>query len=321
MPGVDVLADLIEASWTPEGGSRISFPTTDFGSSFDHDIARHKYWRVNGASLEHTGRNPIRHPLTIPFRVGIVKGRSETWTALYPQTFDLFFAAASGGKRGFLSHPHFGLRRGFLTNLDAKWVGARRDGVDVTVMFEEDEDYVLEQSQADPSTALYRATLTLDTSAADLADLAPQLPKVDASLVDAANTIISAPRTAQLRAAGKASAVKGFARRMSNAVDSVAKTVDEAGDPDTRGPAIRSLLWPVVGSTTAIESAVTDVADVAKEVASRRRVATFVTRVRQTLAQIASDLGAPVQDVMSLNPRLLNRPVVPAGTSVRYYAT
>lgn len=323
MPGTEAFKKLLEASWESDGGyGRVSFPLTDFSTEFEQDVAEHKYFQVDGASLEPTGRGPLRHSLSIPFRAGLFRAKTESWSALYPEAFDAFFRATSDRRKGYLTHPHFGIRRCQVKTISVKWLADRRDGCDVTAAFVEHEDDLLDPLESDPATKLYEASLNLEASKADLRELAPKAPEVPPDMLASAQRALSARdrlKVAQLRGQGLGARLRGVGDGLTKGVADVRNTVDAIGNPDDRAAAKRSVLWPVAQYGYALQDAANAVDDAATALA--RSVRVFRNPRRQTLGQIAATIPAPLGDLMSLNPKLLSAALVPEGAEVRHYET
>ena len=83
----------------------IPFPISSMKVTVSQDLVQHKYWGVDGASVEATGRAPLEIEAVIPFVNGIVPGKGEKWGVLYPTQFRSFLKAFVDKKTGTLVHP------------------------------------------------------------------------------------------------------------------------------------------------------------------------------------------------------------------------
>lgn len=65
----------------------IPFPTEHVRMNFSQQISEHKYPNVSGANVESLGRNSITFEVRAIFLTGTFRSPTETWSNLFPQTF------------------------------------------------------------------------------------------------------------------------------------------------------------------------------------------------------------------------------------------
>ena len=314
---------LIEFKW-----KAIGVPTSKFALRLRHDLAQHKYPGKDGANVEETGRAPYQITATIPFLNGIVPGKGETWGVLYPTTYRTFMTAAAKGTTGVLQHPEFGEISCKLESCETVWSADRRDGVIVectwieTIDADVEADFV--NSRPSPVASVLLGALDLD---AQLGTVTPPFPtqpvyKPDfAALMRSITAVTDQVTLASQRGLGQFNAVayrlNTLQASITNAQAAVATTVKASIAPDTTGAAKRALLWPMINTIEQLRSASVDIKKTLGT--NGRHIKTYVTPVPMTLAAVAQSVGAPVSDVIALNPTACGAPTVEARTSIRYY--
>lgn len=287
-----------------------SFPFTKMRISIAHDLAEHKYWGVDGARVEATGLAPIRFMFSIPMIQGIVPGKTEGWRAgsLYPTAYRLLLVDFAKKTTGVLVHPEFGEIFCKAEKLDIEYSGDRRGGVEIEASWVEtipDDSTRLNPSPL-PQNEMSAAAQDIDASNADLSRFVPKLPEFPTTFEDLMASITSVFDQASMlsmRAGGQIDNVMYRLDRLSDAVD-------KAGDPRT------------IAATQSIErmrAAAVDLRE--KLLQANRDIILYGVPRDSTLSEIVNSLpGVEVGDLVSLNPTIVSKPIVPRYTVVRYYA-
>jgi prophage DNA circulation protein len=306
----DMFEQLLAAQWAGPGFSAIQFPVTKFKTSLAHDLVQHKYWKRNGARIEDTGVAPIRHTFSLPMLNTLARGKAEKWPdPLYPNHWRILYQQAQRQATGVLTHPELGELPCKLETLDTEWDAQRRAGVEVEISFIETlQDFDSPNPVGlSPIQKMTNAGANLDSSYDDLGLLAPTLPVFRESFADFARKLQSIGDT-QFAAAYR---VKGFADGMIYRANAVIESLDRAADATT---------WPARDAAERIKDA-GHAAQRASEIAFTRTTFFYTTLADITLAELSQTLkGAPVDEMMRLNPRIAAAPVVKKGTVVRYTA-
>lgn len=312
----DLLFDqLLEASWRD-----VPFPVTKMKVSLAHDLVEHKYWGVDGASVENTGAAPWRYSFSAPFINGLSNSGAETWDhRLYPDHLRKFLEAFQDKSVGQLQHPEFGLIFAKAERLDIDWDGGRRGGVEVEMSFvETNVEGQTAHLDASPIDKIDAAAGELNSiiNKADFAALLkkqgleppPYLSDPTFSFEEAMNKIKAVtdyPTLLSMRAGGRIDAVIFQAER-------VAKSAEAARSAVT---------WPITQNVERVKAAAYNLRESLLATRSRR-IAFFTVPADTTIAGVARQLpsGAKMGDVIKLNPGLMLNPEVSRGTVVRYYA-
>lgn len=304
----DLFEQLLAAKWRD-----VEFPVTRMRMSLAHDLVEHKYWGVDGARVEATGLAPIRFSFSAPLTNGIVPGKGERWSVLYPNQFRALVAAFQQKTVGVLQHPEFGEIACKAERLDIDWDAGKRGGVDAELSFVEtklpgDANFLEFPS---PVQEIELAALNLDASEtkADLkkllADKGIELPEFKEDLFDLARKIqavIDAPTLLQNRLAGR---INSIVYRYNKIAEAAARARDAA-------------TWPVARDNEKVKGAAHNLRDKLLEL--DKAVGFFRVPADTTLAGVARQIpGSSIDDLVRLNPALLSKPVVTEGTTVRHY--
>jgi prophage DNA circulation protein len=297
-------AQLLPCSWRD-----IQFPIASMSVSFAQDLVEHKYWGVDGASVEATGRGAMMISATIPFVNGIVPGNGEKWGILYPTTFREFVKAFGSRATGTLKHPEFGDIFCKPHTLEFSHDAQRRDGVEVRAQWVEThldgDDSTLTDGNS-PVTEAELAALDLDASKEDLKKLVPKAPEFEESFASMMNKITGVVD----RVTVSASLATGRIGAVVYRIHQLEESVDRART---------ALTWPITDALERMKSSSHDVA--AKLAAAERTILRYTVPAKTTLAGLQAALpSATIADLMRLNPILMARPDVPAGAVVKYYA-
>jgi len=303
-----LFASLLEFRWRD-----VSFPTAGFHTRLRQDLAIHKFADRDGAHIESTGRAPLEIRARIPFINGLLAGANETWQRpLYPFTWRKFFAACADKTSGTLQHPELGPITCKVETCDVDWNAAVRGGVwvDATWIETDDTGLDLENDLAAPSPAAQVAAAAgdLDRAIANASPIVtPTLPKEQFSFSDLAFAIrgvIDVPTMV----------TKDIGGRIDNLLYE-SNTILQA----LQGADSNALNWPMYDAVIKLQSAGRDLKQL--QLNKGRAVALYTTTVDQPLWLVAQNIPAPLDDVMTLNPRLISFSVVPRDTVVRYYKT
>lgn len=302
----------------------INFPISSMKVTLSQDLVEHKYWGIDAASVEATGRAPMQIEAEIPFVNGIVPGKGETWGVLYPTTFRQFLTAFADRSSGVLNHPELS---GILckpVSLDFSHDAQVRDGVKVTARWVEtvdpDQDVKDPLTNDSPIQAANLAALDLDASKDDLLALVPEGAFPEESFESLMNKVTGFVDSLTLTAMLLANKPGQILYRVHALQDSLAR-------------AANVLSWPVNEACEATKAAVhniTDAFSTSHEVIGTgpqtvtgvtRKIARFVTPARMSAAGILAALPAPntIDDLLALNPVLVQLSEVGAGTLIRFY--
>jgi hypothetical protein len=305
---VDVLEQLLELKWRD-----VSTPSYDFDLDLEQDHVDHKWPDHDGAHVEATGRAPLIFSATIPFLNSVQPGLSETWNtgnqALYPTVFRAFFVAMATRSSGILQHPEFGDIQCKPRSAKCKWAAQRRDGCIVTATWKESLDDTVRQFQdvlarKSPVPEAQVAAQDLDEQIADYGNPLVTFDGDTTSYIDDISTITSAfdaVTLAQYQAGG-------YVDHVLYRVQALEDRVSAANDVTA---------WPLVTSCERMKSSLYDMKLLL--LTSDRDVLNLTTEQDLTLGMLAVITGASITDLLDLNPRLAAKPVVSAGTKVRYY--
>lgn len=302
---IDVLAQLSPPSWRG-----IPFPLVRLRNSGGHDHAHHKFCDKDGFHVEATGRNNLTFSATIPFRNGVIAAPQELWNGrtLYPDVFRAFLAACADRTSDDLIHPELGRITAKVVSFDWDYVAERRDGVDFDVTWIEtlddgDELNGIIAQQSPVATAVTVAS-KLDDLVTTLTPPPPELANDTASFSDMMRSIQAIPDTAALlsRQAG------GLLHRVASKVDRLIAALDRLDD-------VR--LWPVRDGAEHMRATVVDMN--AKLGVDNKVILEALVPTPTNLSSLARRLNNKIDDIIRLNPTLVDEPVVRSPTRVRYY--
>jgi len=88
----------------------IPFPVEHVRMNFSQDIVQHKYPNVPGADVESMSRNPVTFSVRAIFLTGLKRAPTETWSDLFPKTFQAVMRTLNDGlnERIKFQHPTLG---------------------------------------------------------------------------------------------------------------------------------------------------------------------------------------------------------------------
>jgi hypothetical protein len=307
-PDSDALFNALpELSWRA-----ISFPYEDLETEVRQDLVIHKFADRNGAHIEGTGRHPIQVIARIPFLNGLAAGPNEHWQRpLYPFTRDNLLRAVLQPGSGPLQHPELGTLTCKCEVMRWRLAAGVRSGVwcDVTWLESDDTADELNQNLAAPSplAGMQAAASDLDLNLPSLDPrLVPQLPTFPMSFEDyvfAARGAIDQFTIMQ----------KQYAGQIDNAIyqaNALEFSLNSAGNDN-------AMNWPMIAACERLKASCYD--QKATQLQQARPLGFSTLGKDSTLAQVAAGLGAPIGDIILLNPALLYHPIVPRETVVRYY--
>ena len=306
------MADLFE-QFLPAKWRDVEFPVTKMRMSLAHDLVEHKTWGKDGARVEATGRAPYRFSFSAPLTNGIVPGKGERWSILYPNQFRSLFSAFQKKETGVLQHPEFGEIACKAERLEIDWEAGKRGGVDAELSFVEtilanDADITEFPS---PVQEIELAALNLDSSDVkiDLKKLLaakgiilPEFKNDCMDLVRKIQTVVDTPTL--------------LANRIGGRIDSIVYRFNKIAEAAERSR--DAYTWPIAEDNEKVKSAANELRE--DMLKADRPVAFYRVPSETTIAGVAMQIqGATVGDIMRLNPKLMASPVVPGGTRVRHY--
>lgn len=298
----ELFEQLLEAKFRDVG-----FPVTKFRTDIAHDLVEHKYWGTDGARVEATGLAPTRHSFTAPLTNGIVPGKNETWSILYPYGMRKLAQAFAKKATGALQHPEFGEIAVKAEKMTLSWDASARGGCECEMSFIEtliDGDTTFLDFPS-PVQEVQLAALDLDASQTDLLALIPEFPQYEQSFTDFARAI-----------QGIGDQVSILSYRTAGKINAMVYRMNQVGDSLDR--AKNALTWPAKQNVQRMKSACRDLRQ--KLLEADREVRIHRVKGDTTLAAAASLFpDNTLGDIIRLNPSLMGRPVLPAGTQLRYY--
>lgn len=309
----DLFAQLKEFQWRGVG-----FPSIEDDLEIRQDLVIHRFADRNGAYVEGTGRHPVQVTSRIPFLNHIFASPNETWPqgALYPYQWRLFLQACLEGTSGTLQHPELGPLNCKIDLAKTTWNAKVRGGVWVHAVWVESDDTQADQLGQDLSNASPIAALT-----ANAVDLDANIATLDAALTAQQNPLPPLDFTFDTLASAVVGVIDSTTIVEKEAQGRIANIVYQADRVQTsiRMSPIGPLLWPIYQASSRLKDAAYNTA-LTPPVAGAGPVATKQVAKDCTLAQAALFVGANITDFILLNYGLVGTPVIPAGTTVSYYA-
>lgn len=333
----DVLEQLSAYSWSV-GGVTTQFPVNHMEMSFGQDQAQHKFWGVDGAIVERTGRTPFVFNAKIPFTNHLTPGKNEDFSTLYPFAFRQFVLTAADGTTGVMNHPEFGpVKAKIHGDIKITWDPLiARDGAIVEVSWIETLD------EADMASALINVSpvQATQTFAENLdSQLASKVVRAAKDGTQVPTTLNQTPdfATTMRQIAGIADQISiqemrtvGKIDQIGYRIDAIENSVMRAATPPRTSvanivnPAAQrtaiantTLFWPIRQSINGMRIGLQDLKKTLLE--TGRSIVFYRVQTRSTLAMVTIATQAPIIDVMSLNPDLCRKPFIDVGTMVRYY--
>lgn len=140
----------------------IEFPVVEAHDENSHAYAEHKAWRVDGADVQHTGREPLR----ITLKIALLNSFSGWPRNLFPDVHDQLEDKFRTSPQGTLTHPYYGQ----VIVQVVKWSRSYDPQIQQGVMI--DAEFLERNASAyrsfanfepEPSDALTQAATTADT--------------------------------------------------------------------------------------------------------------------------------------------------------------
>lgn len=331
----ELFDNLLPASWTPssDGAATVYFPVLSIHVSIQHDVVQHKYWGVDGARVESTGRGPMEIEAVIPFFNGIFPSKVEVWEAgtLYPDAYLAFLRSFANQYSGNLVHPELGEIFCRCVSIEFTHEATSRDGVQVTAKWiesrEDLDDTGLIAENASPINAAQVASSDLDASTTDLLALIPAADLPDETFTSLVNKVIGFvdSGTAQVNA------LLATPAQIAYTVKRLQASLDRAKDANS------ALAWKIREAAIKLEVAARQLAKtqtktnlasgtkVVQVVTPGKTIAIYRNRVPNiAFASLYGTLASrgsktTMTELLQLNPNLAARVTVGADELVRHY--
>lgn len=286
----DVFVNLDEPIWRG-----FSFPITERSVSFVQGTAKHRIQYRDGQPLESIGTENRIWRYSIPMREAV---RENLFAVTGP-----FMDACRDRSDGTLIDPVHGFVNAKCINYEEMLTAARRDGVDVTVQFEEsplpDEREETDRTETAQDVRTGASALDGEVELIDFEQY--ETPEPTVNPLDAISGV-----GAQINRQGNraAAALEDTAFRLKKVEDQL----DLLRDPNNE---------PVRRSARKLRIQSTDLAKKASDV--RGTVENITTKSERSIFALAKELKITVNEFRQLNPLLAGEPRVPAGSKVNYY--
>lgn len=270
------------------------FPCLEFQDTNAHSFVEHKAWRVDGADIQSTGREPLKISCKIALLTSISGWPDDLFPRLHDELDDLFRSTP----QGMLTHPYYGETRVQVASWKRSFDPAMQQGVVLDVEFVETNASAYRSFanfDPEPGTALSDAATAADDA---IAAYDPNTG-ID-SLAD-----VTATQLAYLeeedRSADEAYAALGVIQRAAQtALDSAALAAIEAHDA-------RAALREVLARSWSYAS---------KYLTPRATPRIYVVPVTMSLQRIAATVYGSASRTVELRKanRVPDELFVPAGT-------
>jgi len=311
MPSTDALKKLGPLSWRG-----IQVPIVSRKVDFSQSVARQKFSYRDNSFIESLGAENFSFGYTIPFREDITRGPYDA--NLFSVTLPAFIAACRDSSAGELHDPVLGNFRckcvSFSSSLDTN----KRDGVDVEVGFvyaPRINEVEKLPSQVASTSAIFAQVTDLDGNI-DKGDWEQE--SVESLTGELVRTGVFEPPEPFADLFGQ---IDGFGRqieRFGNKIDAklnnvlfklekMEETISVLEDPTN---------WPILKSSRRIRA---NIESTKERIANPgKAVFRMLTKTYQSVGNLASALGMPVDQLLRLNPALSKNPLVPPETTVNY---
>lgn len=338
-PDAELFEQLLPFSWRG-----ICVPVESLKMSLEQGLVQHKFWGVDAARVEATGREPLTLEATIPFVNGIAAGKGETWGSastagtgtgnsngtLYPFVFRDFIEAMRDSSTGVLQHPEYGGITCKPVSAEIVHDAETRDGVIVVAKWVEtvDADLAVDDpfKSSSPITDGLLAAIDLDSSKTNLLALLPPGASQEETFDSLINKVIGTVDTVT----SDINTLKAIPNQILNRVDLLVQSLQRAKNVFT---------WPAIDAADRLRDSVQRlstpdntrtvfVSGQAKQVpvhAPGRTVGRYVvTGSPLSLSQVQSALACQghknsIDALIELNPGFIANPEVAQGFVVRYY--
>lgn len=297
---VDVLSQLQELSWRD-----ISVPSVLVNTKCSHSVVAHKRMDRDGALLENTGRDPLFVTVRIPFINTFDQGQNETWDGpLFPDVYEKFVEALKDRSPGDFQHPTYGRFRALVMDWSETLDPDFRGGPTIEVSFQETVDDTEQTGESGESSFSIAQGAAVELDGAIIEIPPEEQPNLSLdgfdSFVDFVRSVIRVGNQADLmrsQAVAKIDRMIGIVDDLQDAGEQV-----DAGFRDTAGRFISAM--HTLKKTLASKAADKGV---------------YIVPKPTTVVSIALRLKNTPPEILTLNPLLALKPIVPKETLVRYY--
>lgn len=286
----------------------ISFPVMNLNTSFDQDVARHKYINRDGSFIESIGRSSIKVSCTAIFSNYIEPAAGETWKYgnLMPDVFSQMFQAFADRTKGELIHPYLG-------KLDVKplsWGDSfspdNQGGCSVDLSFEET---ITPEITSENQTHL-------DAISGVTQDLQSQLEFMSPTILKQSNLNTFDLFDAMDRISGFIDQGSLFIKQNLALIDRTIQHVNRFKEAvqrlnDVKNAALLTNLNRVSNALQSAKQAVNN-----KE---QGKLTQYITKEDCISSDLVQILGNTIIDLIKLNPKVMILPVIPANTVINYY--
>jgi hypothetical protein len=304
----DLFASLLELRWRD-----IGIPAVEIETELVQGQVIHKFADRDSAHIEPVGRHPLRITARVPFINYIRPARNETWPArqLYPDWWRAVFEACADRTSDKLQHPELGTLICKCESHRTRWSGDVRGGVFVSISWIESDDTANDLASAlaeqSPAASVFNTAAAIDAALNAVSPIVVPTPYVPPiSFTDLANAVRGVSDQATLFE-------KSFAGRIDNMI------YEANALEDSLAAVPNALNWPIVQMCEELKASC-HVLKLQLLNSNTQKILFYTVTQDSTLAQVANALGAPVDDIMILNPAYVSIGVVPQDTKLRYYA-
>jgi hypothetical protein len=270
----------------------------DASFSFSHTQVERGAYGIDGAWHDHARRDPIKfqcklHFVNTLFGGGVVE---------FPDNYQKWWDALKDGSTGPLRHPILGTINARVEKGNVSLSAQTTAGVVLNVEFTETLVDVTKATKfAQPSVDIKALAAQVGQDAGAFSVAFPS-GILDRSLEDAVESFLGDVHAAQLTATGYATQIVGKVERMIAAVERVTD------------PRVAPLYTNLVTLWDALRTRAKEAERVIGRSTSQRRA-----EGDTTLDALATGTGNTVEELMELNPALVQRTSVPKGTLYAYY--
>ncbi len=297
--------DITECSWRG-----ITFPISNVHTQMDQDLVQHKYPDRDGAHVESTGRNPIVVTAKAIFYKGVSRGKGETWAfgQLFPVVFNKFVAACKDRTVGTLNHPIHGKFDAKCVSISYDLTADRRDGVIVDVQWIETIKQELQPEKLAASSASSDAAALDDALASASVIFIKQLPlDKTTSFLDTINSIKAFIDTATLIGLKVLAQINKVLYRVNSLLASIERINSVLlANLKTKANKLKASLHDMRATVSALSG---------KLFSTSNHLVVRDT----TMGALVALLGNSVSDLIKLNMKVAAKPIIPAGTVIRYH--
>ncbi len=276
-------------------------PCKSAGFTWEHSLPERPYPYIDGDGHDHTGRRSLVMPVTLYFLNTLQLEVGDR--VLFPAAYNNYIERFLDGRAGNLEHPIAGNRRARVKNGSVALSAEVRSGVIVDVTFVE----TLDEPEQQVPFADVTVSSTVVAQAAQLAceEFGINYPdgEIDGlDLVSAVRSVIGQVGSTALQIEGRINQVQGAVVRMLDDAEALNDHNAYAAVDNL------TLLWK---SLKELKEHI--------PVKLQRAVGEATTQNPATLDKLARQHANDLQDIINLNPTLLENPLVPKGARYKYY--